>query len=59
MIAQNEINVQGKLANKTGNCTVSYKHRTWGILVQIKQWCLYDYSIPEGRDETHLTSLCN
>ena len=36
MIAQNEINVQRKLANKTDNRTVSYKHRTGRILVQIK-----------------------
>ena len=36
MIAQNEINVQGGLANKTDNRTVSYKHRTGRILVQIK-----------------------
>ena len=35
-IAQNEINVQGKLADKTDNRTVSYKHRTGRILVQIK-----------------------
>ena len=28
MIAQNEINVQGELANKTDNRTVLYKHRT-------------------------------
>ena len=36
MIAQNEINVQGELANKTDHRTVSYKHRTGRILVQIK-----------------------
>ena len=36
MIAQNEINVQGELTNKTDNLTVSYKHRIGGILVQIK-----------------------
>ena len=36
MIAQNKINVQGGLANKTGNRIVSYKHRTGRILVQIK-----------------------
>ena len=36
MIAQNEINVQGELANKTDNCTVSYKNCTGRILVQIK-----------------------
>ena len=28
MIAQNEVNMQGELANKTDNRTVSYKHRT-------------------------------
>ena len=31
MIAQNEMNVQGELANKTYNRTVSYKHRTGGF----------------------------
>ena len=36
MIAKNEINVQGGLANKTDNQTVSYKHRTEMILVKIK-----------------------
>ena len=36
MIAQNEINVHGKLANKTDNRTVSYKHRRGTISVQIK-----------------------
>ena len=36
MIAQNEINAHGELANKTDNRTVSYKHRTGRILVQIK-----------------------
>ena len=36
MIAQNEVNVQGELANKTNNRTVSYKHRTGRTLVQIK-----------------------
>ena len=59
MIAQNKANVQGELANKTDNRTVSYKHRTGKTLVQIKQWSLYDYSIPDSRGETHLTSLCN
>ena len=29
MNAQNEVNVQGELANKTDNRTVSYKHRTY------------------------------
>ena len=36
MIAQNEIKVLGKLANKTDNRTVSYKQRTARILAQIK-----------------------
>ena len=36
MIAQNEVNVQGELANKTDNCTASYKHRTGRTLVQTK-----------------------
>ena len=36
MTAQSEINEQGKLANKTDNRTVSYKHRTKRILEQIK-----------------------
>ena len=36
MIAQNEINVQGELANKTDNRTISYMHRIGRILVQIK-----------------------
>ena len=36
MIVQIEINVQGELANKTDNHTVSYKDRTGRILVQIK-----------------------
>ena len=36
MIAQNEVNVQGKLANKTDNRTVSYMYRTCRTLVQIK-----------------------
>ena len=36
MIAQNEVNVQGELANKTDNRTVSYNHRTGRTLVQIK-----------------------
>ena len=35
-VAQNEINLQGILANKTDNRTVSYKPRTGMILVQIK-----------------------
>ena len=64
MTAQNEVNVLVELENKTDNRTVSYKHCTGRILVQIKflyikKWCLYDYSIPDSRDETHLTSLCN
>ena len=36
MTAQNEINVQGELANKTDNRTASHKDRTERILVQIK-----------------------
>ena len=56
MIAQNEVNVQGELVNKTDNRTVSCKLSTWRTLVQIKQWCLCDYSIPDSRGETHLTS---
>ena len=36
MIAQNEIKVQGEVANKTDNRTVSYKHRTGRISIQIK-----------------------
>ena len=32
MIVQNELNVQGELANKTDNRTVSYKHRKGRIL---------------------------
>ena len=35
MIAQNKVNVEGELANKTDNCKVSYKHRTGRLLVQI------------------------
>ena len=49
----------GGLANKTDNRTVSYKHRTGKVLVQIKQWCMYDYSIPDRGGETRLTSLHN
>ena len=33
---KNEVNVQGQLAIKTYNRTVSHKHRTWRTLVQIK-----------------------
>ena len=36
MIAQNEINKQGEFASKIDNRTVSYKHRTGMVLVQIK-----------------------
>ena len=36
MIVQNEITSREGLANKTDNRTVSYKHRTGRILVQIK-----------------------
>ena len=34
MVAQNEVNVLGELANKTDNHTVSFKHRTRSTLVQ-------------------------
>ena len=40
MIAQNEINLQGELANKTENCTVSDKHCNGTILAQKKEWWL-------------------
>ena len=36
MIPWNEINVQGELANKSDNLTVSYKHCTKRILLQVK-----------------------
>ena len=36
MIAQNKVNMQGELANKIDNPTVSYKHRTGRTLVKIK-----------------------
>ena len=36
MIALNEINVQGELANKINNRKVSYKYGTGRILVQFK-----------------------
>ena len=36
MIAQNEVNGQGELANKGHNRTILYKHRTGGTLVQFK-----------------------
>ena len=36
MIAYNEINVQGELANKSDNRTFSYKHCTKRILLQVK-----------------------
>ena len=36
MIAQNEINLQGELANKSENCTVSDKHCNGRILAQNK-----------------------
>ena len=36
MIPQNEVNVQGELANKTNNCTVSYNNLTGRTLVKIK-----------------------
>ena len=34
--AQNKINVQGVLANKTDNCTVSHKYLTGQFFVRIK-----------------------
>ena len=44
MIAQNEINVQGELANKVDNGTVSYKH-IWQVYVtselKIKLFCFF------------------
>ena len=36
MIAQNEVNVKGELANKTDNRTVSYKHREGKILIRVQ-----------------------
>ena len=33
LVAQNEVNVQAELANKTDNHTVSYKHRTGRTLI--------------------------
>ena len=36
MIAQNEVNVQGELENKTDNRSVLYKHLAGRTLVQIK-----------------------
>ena len=36
MTVQSETYMQGKLDDKTDNCTVSYKHRTGRILIQIK-----------------------
>ena len=45
------MNVKRELANKTDNRTVSYKHRTGRILVQIKKWCSCEYSIPNSRGE--------
>ena len=35
MIVQNKIKVQGELANKTDNRTVTYKHHTGRISKQI------------------------
>ena len=47
MIAQNEINVQGELANKMDNGTVSYKH-IWQVYVtselKIKLFCFFTIS---------------
>ena len=44
MIAQNEINVQGELANKMDNGTVSYKN-IWQVYVtselKIKLFCFF------------------
>ena len=59
MIAQNEVKVHEELANKNDDRTVSYKHCAGRTLVHIKQWCLCNCSIPDGRGETQLTSLCN
>ena len=36
MIAQNEVSMNGDLANEIDNCTVSYKHCTGRT--QIEQW---------------------
>ena len=36
MIAQNEVKVHGKLANKNNDRTVSYQYCTGSTLVQIK-----------------------
>ena len=36
MIAQNELNAQRKLSNKTDNRTATFRYRTGRILVQIK-----------------------
>ena len=46
MIVHNKVNVQGELANKPDDRTVSYKHPTRRMFVQITYWCLCDYSIP-------------
>ena len=51
MIAQNEINVQVKLV-----IAKPCKYCTGRILVKSNNG---DYSIPDSRGETHLTSLCN
>ena len=59
MIVLNEVNVQGEPENKTDNRTFSHRHRIGKTLVQTKQWCLYDYSIPNSRGETHVTILCS
>ena len=59
MIVQNHINVQGEFSNKTDNHTDLYNHRTERIVVQIKEWCLCNYSIIGSGGETHLASLCN
>ena len=59
MIVLNEVNVQGEPENKTDNRTFSHRHRIGKTLVQTKPWCLYDYSIPNSRGETHVTILCS
>ena len=59
MIVLNEVNVQGEPENKTDNRTFSHRHRIGKTLLQTKQWCLYDYSIPDSRGETLVTILCS
>ena len=52
------INFKGELANKTDNCTVSYKHHTGIALVQLNNGaCMI---IPHSTVEMkHITSLWN